>query len=163
MNPFNRRKNRPKFPLSRGIYARTILISAIAGFLGTDIVFRLMGGLWKSDEWTLWNLDPMTFVRDLVLVPFSIVTWIILVRFLRPTSLVRVIVIGLLSPYVGCILGLVWGGAGAIWAIWITRFVYLFAPVGLATSFAIWFAIRKDLARSRISAVVESGDANIAA
>lgn len=95
-------------------------------------------------EFNGWSL-----LRDFFYVPASIFTWLILVRFLNSHSVVKVVLIGAISPFIGCIVGLLYAGMGLSWFPWVVKFYYLFAPFGIATSVMLWFSVRNCFGETR--------------
>jgi hypothetical protein len=130
------------FPLSTRLNTRVYLISALAGFIGSNIVFGLLGG----------REVRMSFFHGMVFIPPSIITWIFLVHFLTRGSILRVVVAGAISPIVGCLSGMIYFGAGLFWLDIVIPFIWLFASIGIVTSLLIFLAVRRDLPPGKLRA-----------
>lgn len=112
---------------------RVIIISSIFCLIGSEVFFRYIGTR---------TTFPLSLLADLIYVPVSVAVWLILSRFLRTNSLLRVAVVGAISPLLGCLVGVVYAGAGLYWLPWVIAYYYIFAPIGVFTSFAIWSSER---------------------
>jgi hypothetical protein len=112
-------------------FFRIVFISAASGFVGGWAIARIL--LTGSVETHLNTPGVAIFV------PPSVVTWVILSRFVNRHSVLRAILIGAISPVVGCVVwAIIYVGLGIFWMAIVFRFYYLFMPFGILTSLAIW-------------------------
>jgi hypothetical protein len=79
----------------------------------------------------------------LIFVPASVLTWLILYRFLYTRSIIPTIFVGAISPFVGCVAGILYAGMGVFWFGYVVALCYFFAPFGIATALTIRFFIFK--------------------
>jgi hypothetical protein len=120
-----------------GVYARVAFIAAVMGVIGTHAVIRLVVKAEHGFE-----------------IPLSVLTWLLLVHLLdwrsTPWAIVKNIVIGALSPIVGCLIGaVIYVGWGLIFLYWVIPAYHIFLPFGVATAFIIYFVERRRLAEVR--------------
>jgi hypothetical protein len=129
--------NRKFFSLSVDTYLRVIVVSSLAAIVGSYIVFSLLGDMLVG------------MPNGIIFVPPSVITWIILVHFFTRESILRVILIGAISPIVGCLSGMIYLGMGLLWLGFVIQFIWIFSPIGIIPSFLIFFAVRRDLSPRR--------------
>jgi hypothetical protein len=71
----------------------------------------------------------------------SILTWIVLHRFVRNRSIIRAVIIGLLSPLAACIIFLPLYAVPLIWALFLARYWWITLPIAIGTSLLIQLCI----------------------
>ena len=101
----------------------TALIAAVAGALGAQaIMFVLNHGP---------DADANKFA-----VP-SVITWLVLHRFVRNKSLSHALIAGLVSPVVACLIFLPVVFVGVAWFIVLAKYWWITIPVGVGTSLLV--------------------------
>jgi hypothetical protein len=125
-------------PPSRGnMYLRAAAVSAVTGFIGGAVVLSTLL-LWLNSSLSVPRDIYSCILAGLINLPVSVITWLVLVHYLNTNSVIRVVIVGLVSPFFACLAGLAFVEVGAVLFGLIVRFYFLFAPFGVATALIIW-------------------------
>lgn len=120
-------------------YLVVAIIALVSGAVSTTAVFYVLE-------------NRLTFAT-ISIPPISLVTWLILVHFMdwRPSwrGIAFAVLIGALSPVVGCIVALTYAGAGFYMLFFAIHYYLLICPFGIATSIAIYFTLRRGMIEQR--------------
>ena len=129
---------RRKKLLPRIVYLRVSCIATVMGFIGTEVVSRFVYHVLHGFE-----------------IPLSILTWILLVHFLdwraTPVAVIKNALIGALSPIIGCLVGIIYGGLGLFFLLYVLPSYHVFAPFGIATALIIHVTERRKIPDAQIS------------
>jgi hypothetical protein len=101
-----------------------------------------------------YQLEPrFNYIAPITIIPASVITWLVLAHFIdwhyTFRAKTRALLIGAVSPLIGCVVGLLYCGAGLFWFLYLLHYYYIAAPCGMATGVTLYFTQRHHFVEKR--------------